>query len=136
MDTNKKNKTFIDNMDDIELDLLRINDDYAKEFLIDEGFDPEKETEFANQFMKKIRFMTTGLANKKRDIRLLDIAFDRLKEVIRANSTKASGVLINLLHQKTPAVHYRKLENWSDDEIRDVLGDIDLVKLMEELKND
>lgn len=136
MDTNKKNKTIIDNLDDIELDLLRTNDAYAKQFLTDEGIDPEKEIEFANQFMRKIRFMATGLANKKRDIRLLDLAFDRLKEVISVNSTKASDVLVNLLHQKTPAVHYRKLENWTDDEIRDVLSDIDLVKLMEELKNE
>lgn len=136
MDTNKKNKTIVDNLDDIELDLLRTNDAYAKQFLTEEGIDPEKEIEFANQFMKKIRFMATGLANKKRDYQLLEIAFGRLKEVISENSTKASDVLINMLHQKTPAVHYRKLENWSDDEIRDVLSDIDLVKLIEELKNE
>mgnify|MGYP000727062330 CR=1 FL=1 len=56
--------------------------------------------------------------------------------MIRENSERASEALINLLHTKTPTFHYRKLENWTDDEIRDVLSDVDLIKLIEELKKD
>ncbi|MFH6937074.1 hypothetical protein [Flavobacterium sp. FlaQc-30] len=136
MNTNKKNKTIIDRLDDVELELLRTNDEYTKQFLSEEGIDPEKEMEFSSQFMKKIRFMATGMSNKKRDQKLLDIAFERLKEVIIENADKASDALVSLLQQKTPAVHYRKLENWSDDEIRNVLLDVDLAKLMDELKKE
>ncbi|MFH6956473.1 hypothetical protein ACHRV1_03630 [Flavobacterium aquidurense] len=136
MDTNKRSKTILDRLDNVELELLQNNTDYAKQFLLEEGIDPEKEMEFSNQFMKKIRFMAMGLSNKQRDQKLLDVAFDKLKEVIKENSAKASEALINLLHAKTPAIHYRKLENWSDDEIRDVLSDVDLIKLIEELKKE
>lgn len=136
MNTNKKNKTIIDRLDDVELELLRTNDEYAKQFLNEEGIDTDKEIEFSNQFMKKIRFMATGITNKKRDQTLLEIAFEKLKEVIEENSSKASDALISLLHEKTPAVHYRKLENWSDEEIRNVLVDVDLAKLMDELKKE
>lgn len=136
MDTNKRSKTILDRLDNVELELLQNNTDYAKQFLFEEGIDPEKEMEFSNQFMKKIRFMAMGLSNKQRDQKLLDVAFDKLKEVIKENSVKASEALINLLHAKTPAIHYRKLENWSDDEIRDVLSDVDLIKLIEELKKE
>lgn len=132
MDTNKKNKTILARLDSVELELLQNDTEYAKQFLTEEGIDPEKELVFSSQFMKKIRFMATGLSNKQRDQKLLDIAFERIKE----NSEKASEALINLLHIKTPSFHYRKLENWSDDEIRDVLTDVDLIKLMEELKKE
>lgn len=136
MDTNKKNKTLLDRLDKVELELLQHDTEYAKQFLIEEGIDPDKEIEFSGQFMKKIRFMALGMSNKQRDLKLLDVAFDRLKEVLKENSERASEALINLLHAKTPAIHYRKLENWTDDEIRDVLSDINLIQLIEELKKE
>ena len=136
MDTNKKNKTILDRLDKVELELLRHDTEYAKQFLMEEGIDPDKEMEFSGQFMKKIRFMALGISNKQRDLKLLDVAFDRLKEVLKENSERASEALINLLHARTPAIHYRKLESWSDDEIRDVLSDVDLIQLIEELKKE
>ena len=136
MDTNKKNKTILDRLDKVELELLQHDTEYAKQFLMEEGIDPDKEIEFSGQFMKKIRFMALGMSNKQRDLKLLDVAFDRLKEALKENSERASEALINLLHAKTPAIHYRKLESWSDDEIRDVLSDVDLIQLIEELKKE
>ncbi len=136
MDTNKKNKTILDRLDKVELELLQHDTEYAKQFLIEEGIDPDKEIEFSGQFMKKIRFMALGMSNKQRDLKLLDVAFDKLKEVLKENSERASEALINLLHTKTPAIHYRKLESWSDDEIRDVISDVDLIQLIEELKKE
>ncbi len=136
MDTNKKNKTILDRLDKVELELLQHDTEYAKQFLMEEGIDPDNEIEFSGQFMKKIRFMALGMSNKQRDLKLLDVAFDRLKEVLKENSERASEALINLLHAKTPAIHYRKLESWSDDEIRDVLSDVDLIQLIEELKKE
>ena len=136
MDTNKKNKTILDRLDKVELELLQHDTEYAKQFLMEEGIDPDKEMEFSAQFMKKIRFMALGMSNKQRDLKLIDVAFDRLKEVLKENSERASEALINLLHAKTPAIHYRKLENWTDDEIRDVLSDVDLIQLIEELKKE
>jgi len=49
------------------------------------------------------------------------------------NAHRTTDVLIGLLQTKTPSVQYRKLEKWTDDEIRDVLADLDLIELMEEL---
>jgi hypothetical protein len=136
MDTNKKNKTILDRLDKVELELLQHDTEYAKQFLIEEGIDIDMETEFSGQFIKKIRFMALGISNKQRDLKLLDVAFDKLKELIKENSERASEALINLLHAKTPSFQYRKLESWTDDEIRDVLSDVDLIKLIEELKKE
>lgn len=137
MDTNKKNKTILDRLDNVELELLHNDTDYAKQFLKEEGIDPDNELKFASHYIRKVRFMALGLSNKQQDEKLLELAFLRLKELINENSQKATDALINLLHSKTPSfVRYRKLENWSDEEIKDVLMDVDIVKLMEELKKE
>lgn len=133
MGTNKKNKTILDRMDSVELELLQNDTEYAKQFLKEEGFNVQEEQSYGNQYMKKIRFMAAAVANKQQDEKLFERAYSRVKEAIQENAQKATDILISLLHSKTPSVHYRKLENWTDDEIREVLADVDLVKLMEEL---
>lgn len=132
MDTNKKGKTILDRLDNADQKLLQ-NNEYAAQFLNDEGINAKEELEFAAQYMKKIQFMVTAAANKQRDEKLFEEAFSKIKETIRENAQKATDALISLLHSKTPSIQYRKLENWTDDEIREVLADIDLVTLMEEL---
>ncbi|MEX0595487.1 MAG: hypothetical protein WD512_03225 [Candidatus Paceibacterota bacterium] len=127
MDTSNENKTIIDKLDSVELELQQNNTDYTKQLLKEEGINPEEELRYSKQYMRKIRFMALGLSNKQKDQKLLEIAFEKLKEVIKVNSEKASEALINLLQSRTPSVHYRKLESWSDDEIRDVLTDVNLV---------
>ncbi len=133
MGTNEKNKTILDKMDHIELELLQNDVEYAKQFLQEEGFDVVEEQNYGNQYIKKIRFLTIAIVNKQQDDKLFERAYSRVKEAIKENAQKTTDVLISLLQAKTPSVHYRKLETWSDDEIRDVLADIDLIKLMETL---
>lgn len=134
MDTNKKSHSLLNRLDKVELEMLYQNTEHAKQFLKEEGFDIEKESEYAEQFMKKVKFLSLAHSNKQKDLRLLETAFARIKDAIKENAQKTTEMLITLLHSKTPAVHYRKLENWTDDEIRDVLADVDLVKLIEELE--
>lgn len=133
MGTNKKNKTILDGMDNLELELLQTNMEYARQFLQEEGFDVQEEQDYASGYMKKIRFLITAVTNKQQDKKLFELAYSRIKDAIRENAQKTTEVLVSLLHSKTPSVQYRKLENWTDDEIREVLADVDLVKLMEEL---
>lgn len=133
MGTNKKNKTILDRMDSLELELLQTDVEYAKQFLEEEGFNVKEEEIYASQYFKKIKFMAVAAANKRHDEKLFERAYARVREAIQENAQKATDVLVSLLHSKTPSVHYRKLENWSDNEIREVLADIDLIKLMEEL---
>jgi predicted phosphoribosyltransferase len=116
--------------------MIQQNVDYAKQYLLEEGFDVAKETEYAEQFLKKIRFHAQAISNKRNDLQLFEVAYNHLKQAIKENSEKTIQMLLPLLQSKAPAVHYRKLDKWTDDEIREVLADIDLVKLMEELSRD
>jgi hypothetical protein len=133
MDTNKDNKTILDRLDIVELRLLQHDVEYAKQYLQEEGLDVCEEENYALHHMKKVRFMAKAISNKKQDQSLLETAHKRIKEAIQQNAQKTTETLIALLQSKTPSIQYRKLETWTDDEIREVLADIDLVQLMEEL---
>ncbi|MCB0460074.1 MAG: hypothetical protein KDC74_08680 [Flavobacteriaceae bacterium] len=133
MDTNRNKKTILDLLDDVELKLLQKNTEYAKQNLKEEGLDIGEEEEFAAQYIKKIQFMVKAMSNKKQDSTLLERALERVKKSISENTAQTTETLMTLLQEKAPSLQYRKLEKWTDDEIKDVLADIDLVRLMEEL---
>ncbi|HEY1039517.1 MAG TPA: hypothetical protein VGF30_08945 [Bacteroidia bacterium] len=133
MGTNSKKQPVLKNLDNVEMELLQRNVEYAKQYLVEEGFDVNKESAYAEQYIKKIKFLAQAIANKQRDLQLFETAFGKIKDAIKENASKTTEVLLSLLQSKTPAVHYRKLEKWTDEEIREVLADVDLVKLMEEL---
>lgn len=136
MDTNKHKRTPLDQIDRVELQLLTTNGEYAKQFLKEEGFDLIKEAELADQFMKKIRFLAQAIATKERNHKLFDLAYSKIKIAIQENAQKTTDVLISMLQTKAPSFQYRKLEKWTDDEIREVLSDIDLVQLMERIEKE
>lgn len=136
MDTNKNKRTVLDLLDNAELELLQKDTEYAKHYLEEEGVNISEEQDFAVQYMKKIQFMAKALVQKKQDESLIEKAFYKVKTIIAENANQTTDALKNLLQTKTPSVQYRKLENWTDDEIRDVLADIDLIEFMEELDKD
>lgn len=135
MDTNMNKKNILNLLDNVELEILQKNTEYAKKFLEEEGFNTLEELKFAEEYMKKIKFLSKAVANKKQDLTLMEKALIHVKKAIDENINQTTDVLISLLKNKSPKLQYRKLENWSDDEIRDVLADVDLLKLMEELEN-
>ena len=75
-----------------------------------------------------------ALTNKEKDESLMEKALAMLKQKIEENLTKSGEVLIGLLRQNAPNVQFRSLENLDDDEIREILTNVDLAKLMEELE--
>lgn len=132
MDNNKKKKnSILFNIDKIEMELLQ-NDEYAKQFMEEEGFNTEEELKYASQFIKKIRFMASAISRKQQDLQLFEIAYLKVRTAIQENAQKTADTLISLLQIKSPSFQFRNLKSWTEDEIREVLADIDLVKLMEE----
>lgn len=136
MGINKNKKSILDLLDNVELELLQKDTEYAKEYLQEEGVNVEEEQNFAAQYMKKIQFRAKAVSNKKQDSLLLEKAFRQLKTAFAENAGRTKETLMALLRSKTPSVQYRKLDEWSDEEIRDVLSDVDLIELMENLESD
>jgi len=135
MGTTKNKKTILDVIDRLELGLLNSNSVYARQYLIEEGMDVQKIEEHAAQYVKKIRFLSNASINKEKELNLIERALESVKRVIAENANESSESLRRILQQRAPSVQFRKLENWTDDEIRNILEDVDLVKVMEELDN-
>lgn len=133
MNSDKDKKTVFDHFDSAELELLRTDPEYAKAYLKEHGFDMDEEREYSAKFMKKIKFLANAANNKQKDQKLLEVACVRLKETIQKNAQRATEALIASLKEKNPAMQYRKLDKWTDKEIREVLSDVDLLDLLEEL---
>jgi len=133
---NRNKKTMLDHFDDITLKQIHSNVEASNEFLSSEGLQPDEEIKYGIQQIKKLQFLAKAKLNQSKNEKLLQIAFERLKFSLAKNADKTGTVLKNLLQSKTPSVQYRKLKEWSDDEIREVLNDIDLVRLLEELDDE
>lgn len=133
MATEKNNKNILDYIDNVELEILKDDIEYTKKYLEEEGVNIIGEQAFAVQYMKKIKFMAKAMSNKKQEQSLLEKAIEIVKKSIQENVQKTTETLISMLQSKTPSFQYRKLEEWTDEEIRDVLTDVDLVRFMEEL---
>ena len=133
MATEKNNKNILDYIENVELEMLKNDIEYTKKYLEDEGVNIVEEQDYAAQYMKKIKFMAKAMSNKKQELSLMEKAIEIVKKSIQENAQKTTETLISMLQSKTPSFQYRKLEEWTDEEIRDVLTDVDLVTLMEEL---
>lgn len=120
--------------DELFLKSLRMNDEAARGYLVDEGIDPEKEAEYGERVAKRIAFMMKGKQQQEKDANLLAKAMELLRAKFAENADRTGQLLQQLLQSKRPLVQYRKLSEWSDDQVRAVLNDVDVVELMETLE--
>jgi hypothetical protein len=117
-------------------EVIRSDVNEAKEILADAGMDPDEEIEAGLKTVKRLQFMAKAMMNQKSDELLIEKALIRLKVFIEENLDKSSEVLIALLRQKAPSVQFRSLDKLGDDEIREILSEVDLAKLMEEIERE
>lgn len=129
----KEFKKLIDSIDDITLKVMHSDIDATKEYLREVGVDPDTELSFGMQHIKQVGFLMRAKRNQAKDFQLVEMAFDKLKGLIEENSTRVGIILKEQLHQRSASFQFRKLEEWSDDQIREVLNDLDLVTLLEKL---
>jgi len=113
---------------------VSLNRDIATDFLSEEGIDVDKYVSQGVKSIRKAQFLRTAQINQKKDESLMEKALLLLKESIERNRSKSSEVLISLLRRTAPNVQFRSLEKLDDDEIREILNDVDLAKLMEDLE--
>lgn len=120
--------------DELFLKSLKMNDEAARGYLADEGIDPDKEAEYGERVAKRIAFMMKGARQKEKDANLLATAMELLRTKFAENADRTGQVLQQLLQSKRPLVQHRKLSEWTDEQVRSVLNDVDVVELMEALE--
>jgi hypothetical protein len=122
--------------DDLFLESLRRSDDAAREYLSEEGIDPDAEAEHGKKVAKRIAFLMKASQQQKKDAGLLAKAMELLRGKIAENAERTGLVLQQLLQAKRPQVQFRNLSEWTDDQVRAVLDDVDVVELMETLERE
>ncbi len=133
---NKKSMNrFIDNLNRLSINITDSDFEMAKEYLEELDINPEEIMEHGVNVFKRISFLAKAKANQLRDESLIARLQNKIQESFVLNAKLTGQILQNALSEKNIAFQFRNLEKWSEDEIREVLGDIDLVKLLEDLEN-
>ena len=106
----------------------------ATDFLKKEGVDVNKYVTSGIKEIRKSTFLRKAQVNMERDESLMEKALVLLKQKIEENLSLTGNMLVGLLRQKAPNVQFRSLDKLDDEEIREILSNVDLAKLMEELE--
>lgn len=137
MKATKNKKDILDQLIlNTELNLIKDDCAYAKATLEEGGFNLDAEAEFAKKQINKLKFLANAIEKKNREQNLLEQAYIKLKSAINNAADKSVETWVSLLREKAPSVQFRKLESWTEEEIKAVLNDLDLVKLLEELSKE
>lgn len=124
---------FFDRFDEAYEELLMNDSNEARIFLADEGYDIKEGALKRMKIAKKIAFKIEAIHNKQKDESLLKRAYEKLQAFIEKNRELAGNELKILLQKTAPAYQFRNLEKLDDVGIRELLTEVDLVKLIEEL---
>lgn len=133
MEKEKKNKQFLESLDEISIEMIYSNFQLSKEILEEQGYNLEKIESKGEKFIRKLKFLSEANVNLGKHENLLEQAFKLLQQKITENASLAGEILTAHLKRVNPAVQYRKLEEWTDEEVREVLNETDIIKLIEEL---
>lgn len=133
---NKKSKAkLLNKFSDLSLNVTNDDVQMATEFLKELGIDTEEEAEFGLKEIQRTYFLAKAHQNQARDNSLLKILQAKIKESFEKNASLTGQILQNALSQNRASFQFRNIENWSEDEMREVLSDIEITKLLEELDN-
>jgi hypothetical protein len=130
---NNQKKSFFELFDDNYEEILKNDINEARAFLSEEGFNVEADSLERSKLIKKMEFKITAIHNKLKDESLIEKAFAKLKVFIDKNKELAGFELKKLLQEIAPLYQYRNLEKMDDNGIRELLLEIDLIRLLEEL---
>jgi len=133
---NKKSKTkLFEKFEDLSMNVTNDDVQMATEFLKELGIDAEEESVFGLKEIQRTYFLYKAHQNQSRDKSLLQILQTKISESFEKNASLTGQILQNALSQNRASFQFRNIENWSEDEMREVLSDIDLTKLLEDLDN-
>lgn len=133
---NKKSKAkLLNKFSDLSLNVTQDDVQMATEFLKELGIDAEEEVAFGLKEIQRTYFLAKAHQNEARDNSLLKILQAKIKESFEKNASLTGQILQNALSQNRASFQFRNIENWSEDEMREVLSDIEITKLLEELDN-
>jgi hypothetical protein len=131
---NKKAKgKLLTRLNELSSNVSDSDEKMATEFLTELGINTEEEAAFGLKEIQRLHFLVKAHHNQSRDSSLLTRLQEKIKESFLKNATLTGEILQNALVQRRASFQFRNIENWTEDEMREVLTDVDLTKLLEDL---
>jgi hypothetical protein len=120
------------------LNYLHKDIEFSRDYLSEQDIDIENERAFFDQSLKKMRTFALGKERQQRDSTLFEKVNvnEKLSQLKSMIETLSGQALQNLLIKSGVGLQFRNLEKWTDEEMREALNDIDLIKLLDEFDDD
>jgi hypothetical protein len=116
---------------DISVELTENIED-SKSYLIEQGIDPDTVARNGINKLKQFQLKQQAILNEKNDKRLYELALIKIKE--KANTFgNATNDLLNILLQKRPSFQFRNVESLTEDDLKEIINEVELIELMEKL---
>ena len=132
----KKFKKIIESIDQEVLRNIDGDPELARSYLLDNEFSLETVRGSLDKELKKRKAAYLGQTKMKKDDTLLKRAIEQLKLLELDNKLNVSEVLRERLMELGLNFQFRNIKKWSDDEIKEILKDIDLIELLKNLEKD
>lgn len=132
---NRYQHSIFDSFEELSSNSVSENFDTAKAFLSELDIDVNELRGTGIKEFKKTFFLYNAKVQENKDLHLLNKVRDKLKETFERNMSLAGDILKNALSERKASFQFRNLDKWSDEELRDVLCDADLTKLLEDLED-
>jgi hypothetical protein len=134
MDKKSKGKLW-DRFEDLSLNTSDKDATAAAEFLAELGINPTEESQFGAQEIRRLHFLARARSNESRDKTLLEKLKSKILEAVERNKEMTTEILKQAMTEKKASFQFRNIEKWSDEEMREVLNDLEITKLLDDLDN-
>jgi len=124
IDTVIINQTLVDDFTSLDAELESL------------GYNIDDINRFSEKMYKRQSFLLTGMINKQKDANLLEKAALLFHKAVEEKIDKPVNYLKSLIQNNRFQIQYRNLENLSNDEIKEIIKDQNLLELLEKLENE
>lgn len=125
----------IDIVNSALLDYIHEDNSFARDYLEDNGIDSILERSRIDKELKKRFTLARGNEKRMKDKSLLNQVIEQIRSINLSRKNESSENLQGLLASSGFGLQFRNLDKWSDEEMREALSDVDLIKLLEKLKD-
>ena len=131
---NKQHEKALAILHEAIMEIIRSDTEEAKAIIKEEGLDPENEIAAGLKFIRMMDFKAQAILNQQKDEKLYDLALAKIRNTVHSEFSKTGKALRELIKVRAPSFQFSNLENLSDEDLREILNNIDLIKLIEQLK--
>jgi len=85
------------------------------------------------KMIKRFKLKSKAQLNKTRNENLLEVALQKVRNIIETSDKNAKQSLETLIHSRSPQFQFRNIEKLNEDDLRELLNDIDVIEIIEDL---